>query len=437
MGGGVYYPGEGGSGRSLLIDAITTESATRAAAITAEAAARSAADAVLTATKQATLPANAYAAYRAGLGKAGIFVPADWGTRSWFPALTASGTTTAVCACIGDSITRGYFGTTLGGWVDILRTALQATYGDGGSGWKGSADTTFASSAASQYPAQNIGVAGAGWFLNTVNDGPGTAHLLTSAFADTYTVSGLRGTSITFYLLQWSGAGTYTYAVDGGASVTDTGAGANGIKAVTISGLSNTTHTLVLTNAANGTYLCPMGAIARKATGVRVDNYGRPGGLGSQLVPASPLYGHPTDWTGGSSNPADLLIYGYGVNDAHAGVTAATYLANLNTWLDRVRSSRRGKVDILIALPHIGNWSVTAGDTALWRDYMLGVWDVARTYGAAVIDFWARGHNSYDEWTDLVYWSDDTAGGTGGSAVHPNNAGFAFMAADIGGVITP
>lgn len=148
----------------------------------------------------------------------------------------------------GDSISVGAGATNplTEGWVDVLGTALQARYGDGGSGY-----IPWSMATATGLWTTGIGFGG----------GQGTA----SATA-TLTWSGLRGTEIRLWHRDFN-TGAFRYRVDGGGYTTRTmpiGALEYGI--TTITGLTDTVHTLEVewVSGTVGIY----GMEARRATGV-------------------------------------------------------------------------------------------------------------------------------------------------------------------------
>lgn len=377
------------------------------------------------------------AAPKGGGQKTGLYVPSDWGRYWRAKLLTGSAPRLALA---GDSITRGYFSSDLGskGWAGLLRSALQATYGDGGGGHRGAIDTSIMSGAVTSYPAEqatlsNAATPGSPWSNSGTNDGPGSTSVRTFGPGNYITLQRVRGTTIRIFCHNDVTLGAAaTYSIDGGAPVAFTTLGTKAVGITTVSGLANTDHTVTITHADVGTQsLIVSSAEGSNATGVLVNNYGRASGGSNQLSLASSGYGSGGEWSGGSLNPADLVIYAYGVNDAGGGVTAAGYLANVDTYLRRVRGAgaKRGQVDILFLMQHMGN--NTAAALTAYRDNVNNVRTVAETYGAAVVDMWAIGANSWDRWSDLGYWSSGTTpplGSAGQDSLHPSDAGHQAIA---------
>jgi lysophospholipase L1-like esterase len=369
----------------------------------------------------------------------GNYVPQGWG-QWWKAALATSRSAPAVVAGAGDSIMRGYFAAAAlsNGWFGQLRSVLQTKYGDGGSGFQGVVDALVQSAVMTNYVAEQVvtSVAGGAWVAGATFDGPGSTVIYNNAPGATATFSNVRGTTIRIFVLRAGVGATFSYTIDGGAPVNTTSNGANAILVITVNGLSAGNHTVVLTHTDTAAaYLNVLGVSGENAVGVRLDNYGRQGATSAYLNPGAVTYGQPGDWTGGPSNPADLVIYSDILNDANTNITAANYITNVEAFLSRVKSGtggKRGKVDILILVPHLGSW----GTTKLYSDYLAGLRPLAEAYGAAIVNVWAQGLNSYSRWSDLGYWSDGTSSGTAGAdLVHPRTQGHVALFNAVSGLV--
>lgn len=382
--------------------------------------------------------ADASAAYaRSGLG---TFVPAGWGAN-WRAKRNAAGASKAVLACVGDSITQGFFASGLStkGWAGLVRADLQATYGDGGSGISTAAMSkayltqVVSAGVLTAYAAQLWGQSGV-WSSNTVAnsiDGPGGTIAFSSAAGGTQTVVG-RGTTIKLHYLTAPANGALTYAIDGGAPVTVDTAVANGIGTTTISGLAAGTHTVVLTtSSAAGVALCAVSF--ENDSGVVVDNYGAATYRADNFGKTTSIFGQPRDWSGGNLRPADLVIYGVGVNDANVNTAPDTYLASVQSYLSGVRdrgAANDGSTDILLLMPHVGTWEGTSRNYAA---YALRMRTLAEIYGAAFVNEWTIGRNSWQRWKNQSLWGIGTgaSGASGSDPVHPSDAGHAQIASTV------
>jgi lysophospholipase L1-like esterase len=333
-------------------------------------------------------------------------------------------------AILGDSIARGFGASNLNttGWAAKLKTALQATYGDGGSGWQGSIDADAAMTAIvttasyrTLYAAAGNQVATTGSWATSGPFGPGVTTITTTASGATATYT-VRGTSVKLWYIQNTGKGTFNWTIDGVAQTAVNTAGAASTQSVTVSGLSSGSHTVVITSAdTSGIFIC--GVSGENATGVVVHNFGRWGAT-STTFNSSDTFGGTATYMGGSGNPADLVIFNAGVNDANASVASETYAENVERCLKTIRNGNSA-CDILMVRPHIGANDAT---TPFYATLYSRQRTLAETYGAALIDFHRLGRNSYNYWNGLGYFSDGTSGAAGSDPIHPSNDGHQFIA---------
>jgi lysophospholipase L1-like esterase len=370
-------------------------------------------------------------------GDLGVYIPAGWG-RFWQPKRDTATTGTARLVVVGDSVSQGYYASDLNNtnWVSLMRQSLQTQYGNGGSGFFTTSRSDLAIGADAAIVSawetnKSLLTATGGWSLGGTGFGPGICWLTTTS-AGTLTFQ-VRGSTIKMY--SASGAAPrapYTYSIDGGAPVTVTVAtgGSTGVQVNTVTGLANTTHTIVISWAGTGTDpLFFYGVSGENTTGIIVDNMGRAGYKSSDVIANATL---GAAWNGGTAYPADLVIYSMALNDANTAVTADTWLTNVATYLKEMRAAHNGATDLLLLLQHVGNFGSTAGYT-LYSQYAARIRGLAEAYGAALVDMWSLGRNSWDYWNSLSYWGNaTTAGGIAGTdSVHPSDAGHAYIASQV------
>lgn len=376
---------------------------------------------------------------RASVNPLGVYKPAGWGTM-WRAARANSGSSLARVAVVGDSIQRGFYASNLDtkGYIGLLRQALQTAYGDGGSGFKGVMDTSVLSPAA--YAAINYWTLSGTWNLATsslLKNGPGGKAIQPSLTTD-YAEAVVRGTIAEFFAIDTSSAFPLRPSIDGVAQTNIASSGAKAIFHPAYPGLAAGNHTLRVTNSV---YL--VGVSGRNTTGVVVDNYAVQGSTSGQWnnldnlqAVTNVIDGGAGAWSGGYKRPCDLLIMGDILNDAAAGASYDQYLDYLKMFLDGVRGKTSGAAggfgqigdqDILIVLPHAGRFDNAT--TSRHMQMAKNARDLAEQYGAALVNFWTLGRNSWDYWNSLGYWSDDTtaSGLAGTGAAHPSNAGHQYM----------
>lgn len=359
-------------------------------------------------------------------GHTGLWVPAGWGA-AWAAAKQAASSRRVVAAVVGHSIGRGWStDLDVDGWVALLRADLQAEHGDGGSGWRGVVDSELVvGSAINTW--DNRGQVSAGWteyFGAGKQDGPGATTVLSDNTAGrTWTFPGLRGKSLRTFHAQAPGNGSYTLRINNGAPsaavVTD---GALSVQSSPVQTAASDESRLHLTTS-GGAGVVLYGCEAVNDVGIVVDNYAKSGGKASDFV-GSGTFGQSPDWNGGQYRPCDLLIYSLDLGDVAANTAPDVYLANVRQHIERVRGlgPKHGMTEILFVLNHAGHLDDVNRVAAAYSERIRAL---AETYGAAVVNMWAQGYNSYDHWADLGHWGTDyvTTGEVGTSDVHLSAAG--------------
>lgn len=218
----------------------------------------------------------------------GFNVPSNWG-RYWYPALAdaSKGNSKAQVSWLGSSTMQGYYASDLNetSAFALVRDALQAHGGNGGSGFQGMQfSDTFLSGAPSgaynRYKA--VGVANA--WIQTLNSGAiSTPTFDLGPAAGRLNISGGATVDIKFngrYLAIWffnsHGSSPFTYAVDGGSATTITPGAGMGADLACLRVLSPTDygkgdHTVRITGGTNAAYF--IGIDAENEDGVVVNNY--------------------------------------------------------------------------------------------------------------------------------------------------------------------
>lgn len=409
----------------------------------------------------------------------GVVVPTGWGSFI-APKLAAAkaGTALASVAVVGDSISQGLFTSDpyTKAWPALFAADLQAKYGSGGSGFAGvnlargafteegnntklngyatgllvdaaATWTTFDGAASTSVPSlYQCGVCsnfpGLGSF--GMCDGPGatlicntTNHNTAGAYnTGTLTFNRVRGTTVKVAYNNNS-AQAFTVKVDGTTVGTVTPTSTATVAVATFTGQTNASHTVVITPSAAG-LVAIYGVWGTNASGVVVNNYSRWGFSSGAFAPDVTTYGHPSDWSGGSSDPfpCDLLIYSMGLNDYFYQVPPQLFGRNMTRALRAIKggTAKAGALDVLVVMNHQGSFA--SGDD--YGAYVALAQDIAANFGAAYVDLWTIYRNNYTYAQPLNFFGDGTADGLPGTAIHPGDTGHALSYAAIkSNVLTP
>ncbi|MBZ6207557.1 right-handed parallel beta-helix repeat-containing protein [Streptomyces olivaceus] len=368
----------------------------------------------------------------------GVYVPDGWG-KAWLGARNraVAGAGLARIVTVGGSATLGYFASNprTKSWPGLVAASLRSAYGDGGSGFQGvGLSSTLAGDNAAAYAAwvangSAVGQTGT-WTQGGSNYGPGGTYIYSDVTGNTLTFKA-RGTTVKIYTVTGSGTRpAMLYSIDGAADVSVAQpSGTAAIQTTTVTGLSDTEHTVVVKvgTATTGQYLSVCGVSGEKASGIVLHNVALGGATSARYANATPTALNAV-WNGGTAFPADLAVYSAAPNDASGNVTADTWVANVLSWHQAVWAAGLAGTgtDVVIALPHVGTHE---GANGKYIEYSKAIRPLADIYGFAVVNWWVEGKRSWDWWNSLGYWGTAATPGAGGTdSVHLSDAGFQHMA---------
>lgn len=389
------------------------------------------------------------------LTQRGIIVPDGWGSYARAAAASAkAGTGKFVINCAGDSLTLGASASHIRNtsWAGLLRSYVQTATADGGDG--------FAHANTGSYPTAN-----GGWSLNgawtttypSVDYGGGPAGMIVycspnAGSTPTATSPPLRGRYVTLYYGTFgtdestTGHQSVAWTIDGVAQTaintqrTDTTG--RKVGSVTVDTGSAGPHTVVVSvvGSSSQKYLELFGAAAENATGAIVNQFGKAGGKSGSLarIGNAQDFENPALWSGGASYPGDLHIYAMGVNCVNNATftSAQQFTRDVQAHLDYVMAGKSGQTDLMIVMPHVGTWdsgpaAPGAGGSPPNDGYaalVVAARGLADTYGAAFVNLWALGRNSWAWMNAQGYWGNTglLTGVTGTDGVHLSNTGHAW-----------
>ncbi|NUO57296.1 MAG: SGNH/GDSL hydrolase family protein [Hamadaea sp.] len=351
----------------------------------------------------------------------------------WRAAVAQVATRPARLVVVGDSIWEGYGASAAAKRdIEILRDRLRQRLQPAGvAGGEGYVPAFYVSTTMPQRLSGTTGVltqrtdlAGLGQRVGIIGVG-GSIRTMT-----------FTGTGLDIYYTQGSPAGTFTYAIDGGAatSVNSNNATLKGGLIAQVRGLSAGSHTLTLTatTGGNGMYF----------EGVEVYN-------GDEAAGIHVLDGSHSGWqsddfaTGGTTAPGlwydslnasapDLVLISLGVNDWRSGsqtrLTSAQTKSNLQTLIANIRSKVTSAPSIGLMIPY--SVADPGSTPEAWPNYRKAIHDVAQADGkCALIDLDAVAAGGF------VGTTDPYALNYGTDYIHPNDKLHAMLGTAVANVL--
>lgn len=345
-----------------------------------------------------------------------LFAPDQWDTN-WRSALRASATTPVGIACIADSFAYGDSQLTnfmTQPWWTLFRADLLSKYTQGGDFWLPSfsqeyltqfSQTFFGTPPFSSINATNRSLVGGNQF------GAGVWWSAAMAATNLWTfTTPYACTDIDIITLDWA-TGNWTYTVDGGATQTVTIASVTSpqtFRRTQITGLSNTTHTVVCTGASAGFahMLSGVATYKSRTTGLRFGWCHTAGFSAATYVAGSIPTGNGQwyVWQGQSGASAtgfgfpsqpDLAIIALGINDSTGGgYPIEGYQAAMRKLCQALR---RGKQDCSILFVANSNpdgdnseLTTTFVNANQWPLYIDRMLNIAIDYNCALVNFHAK-----------------------------------------------
>ena len=241
---------------------------------------------------------------------------------------------------------------------------------------------------------------------------------------ESWTLTFAQCDTIELYWDTGPGNGTFTLYLDGvSQGVQNCTGGSYVVNKTTLSGLSDTTHTVKFEWASGSTFV--IGGIGYRSTvpGVDVINGGWPSSTSVNWNTATGI--SPRD--GWLKIGADLSIIATGINDENAGADPNTSFVTNETALV---TYGQGTVacDMLMVVP---NWWTGGASVATQQAYQAAIKTISDSKSAPCYDF----RTLYPSWQAL-----QDAGGMGGNTIHPNATGYSLLwtpLADAIAVVVP
>jgi len=368
-----------------------------------------------------------------------VFVP-DGALDAWTAARSRAGQGIVAVAGIGDSILRGHYATARANrhfWARLV-AALQARYGSAGEGFKPVSDTldnayTYAGFSAVGQPCWTFAPAG-GWNQYGATYGVGgQAHQSPNGSGAASGVFG--GTGVDLIGLRQPGGGPYGVTIDGVpydqyGIVYGAGGNASAYAAAATSptvyfsarGLAAGQHTITIAPQAGLLWLHGLVAYNGVGRGILPYNMAYSGKSAYQMLLNTRVDSARASVEAWAIAPK-LVVVEHIVNDMQQGVAFDTYQALLRRLCD---SARVAGASVLFVIPFVGPMAGSWANSGTAHAYIDRVYNVARRYGAAVLDINAA-------WEALG--PAVAAGFIGSGDAHPLDAGHADIAARLIGLL--
>ena len=342
------------------------------------------------------------------------------GLKRWRQSLGKIDTVKDVIA-LGDSILEGAESTITPykwwttSWIARLRKKAQTEYGDAGLGivpcyvpyLSNTVQTGFWSYSPSwSKQSWGFGFNGVFYKSNTAND--------TVTFTFT-------GESVSAILVKGAALSTSVdFAIDGVFISNVSCYSATTINAaefVVATGLTNTQHTLTITNKVS-TALFVIGAIVKNnvTDGIRFNMLGRSGIKSSEYIYTNNIYLETAIDFAANINPTggNLFLVALGANDYQAQMSIASYKSNIQAIIDRAKPFGD------VCLIGYGNRSDVISPTILFTDYMTALKELAILNDVAFVDINALWGGTYEYMNSTLGYID--------GIVHPNVGGYMNIA---------
>lgn len=324
-------------------------------------------------------------------GSSGLFLAQD-SLRRWKAALAASGSSLVRLAHLGDSMSQPGFGncTQADCWPVKLITALQALYGDGGSGFLSVVNSPAGQFSSGQAPgqyivqsgttntwSQQVGIAGIPNGIKVTTTGAISANSHIMTWPNTV----VRGRFIEIYWGQSAGGtDSFNYSIDGGGNVLVTPTTGAGYGYTIVDTGVVGAHSVALKTAAANTGFQPIGVLGRNSTGVMLNNMAL---WGRSMASITSPDARAVSLTPDAVNFPQLALIMLGVNDSTSAETGSAFMLNTQAIADITIAQ---KVDAFWCIEDAGVADTTSGGNYSTFASIIG--QVANMMGDSVLDLW-------------------------------------------------
>ncbi|AZV57840.1 SGNH/GDSL hydrolase family protein [Clostridium sp. AWRP] len=323
--------------------------------------------------------------------------------------------------CIGESNTRGEYSSDEinKSWVGVMKSSLQNQFGNAGEGFISIYEGALPSGTKPRWKL------GTGWSVS------GASKEFTSNVGGFGGCFGISNKNISPAALTFTGKNLdllYSKAKDGGtAVVTIDGKKVGTIDClgetesfshrVSYSGLTNTSHTLVITpNKTSNIFI--EGAIASSSTtGIEIDKIA----ISSKM--ASYFTTDTTKKIWNVSPKPNLVLLSFGLNEAGRGISVQDYKESM---MNLVSYWKERGSDVCL----VSNQMPAETWTTNWTAYVMSLYEIADAYNTGVIDIYKAYYKDYTAAQKEGLFGmakNDYSGGSGTNTAHPSDKGYKYI----------
>ena len=345
----------------------------------------------------------------------------DVGLSKYKNALKNTSTQKVKIYCIGESNTRGEYSSdeVNKSSVGIVKSSLQTKYGNAGEGFINIYEGALPTGTKGRW------TLGTGWSVsgasNVVNSNVGgfggcfgTSNKNTTSATLTFT-----GTDLDLLYAKLPGGGTATVRIDGKevGTISCLDKAASFSHKVSYSGLSNTTHTLVITPNRRSSIFIEGAIASSNTTGIEVDKIA----ISSKRASYFNADLQKKCWD--TLPTTDLVLLSFGINDASNHVPVEDYKANM-IGLVTYWQGRGSNVCIVPNQKPSETWIKN------WPAYVKAKYEIADTYKTGIIDIYKAFYEDYNTAQKLGLFgmaANDYSGGSGTNLGHPSDKGYKYI----------
>lgn len=204
-------------------------------------------------------------------------------------------------------------------------------------------------------------VRGSGWVVFADSN-----LVINSATTNALTFTSTRvGTIVNVIYSDAVSGGSFTVNIDGAGAITVNTGNTQALKRYTVTGLANTTHSVVINRVAGNTFIHGVEVVPSNTVGVRTHNLGYSGGKAANLDETL-FYGVAGAAGGTLLNSDCVFVGGLEINDATASTVVATWKTQMQTIITAAKANSADVV--LVGSNYIGTAaSIEAYHTALYE----------------------------------------------------------------------